>query len=655
MRALKDTSLEKQIFVQRALLSMAMVILASLVLLYRFFDLQVLRYQDFRTQAENNRIRERPLPPNRGLIYDRHGVVLAENRLTHRLELIEERSGGKLRESLAQLRQMIAISDDEMERFEQELNSHRAFESVIVKYKLSESEVARFEVERMRFPGFEVRPYLLRQYPQGELLAHVVGYVGRMDENDLERAIAEGSSARNYAQTSHFGKTGIEAFYELELHGSTGSERVETNAEGRAIRQLSQSPPISGVNLLLSIDLALQRAATEALDGRPGAIVVLDVDTGEILALVSAPSYDGNLFVSGISSLAFKALLEAPTRPLYNRAIQGGYAPGSTIKPFVGLAGLELGLRSAESRTLSTGQYALAGQRQVYRDWKVGGHGYVNLHEALAQSVNTYFYVLGVEMGIDRMSTYLANFGFGIQAGIDLRGEISGILPSRSFKRERYQQNWYPGETVISAIGQGYHLVSPLQLAVATAALANGGKLLRPRLLHARKRSLEGEPVLLPTTLTRQIPVDAAHLRTVHEGMVAVLHGPTGTARATGMNLSYQIAGKTGTAQTVGARNRQSESNNLSFEHQALFMGFAPADAPEIALALVIEHGGSGSRAAAPVARKVFDAYLRNTQSGQPQAEPAPATPAENEDSQALENIDEAELTPPIESVDQNL
>lgn len=621
---LKLNQEEVALFQRRALVAFVAVLLALMALGARYFMLQVVDHKIYAARSDRNRIAVRPLPPSRGLIFDRNGVLLADNRLAWRLELIPERSGD-LERTLAELGQLVALDADTLERFRAERKAHRSFESVPLKFKLSEDEVARFALSRFRFPGADVVPYLTRYYPHGEALAHVLGYVGRVDAADLERI----EDRREYAQTSHIGKTGIESFYERELHGRIGQEQVETNAQGRVIRELSREPAQPGEDLHLSIDLRFQQAVIAAFEGRPGAAVAIDPATGEVLAMVTLPSFDANWFVSGISHVRYRELLEAQRRPLFNRALQGGYAPGSTLKPFVGLAGLAYGLRQPQDLTLSTGAFRLQGQERPYRDWKAGGHGYVNLREALAQSVNTYFYQLALDLGIDRMHEHLRLFGLGQRTGIDLRGESSGVLPSREWKQATYKQAWYPGETVICGIGQGYHVVTPLQLAVATAQLATGGKRMRPHLLRARRGEFDSAPRMEATEAIADIAFRSQDIAAVREGLEAVLHGDTGTARAVSVGAGYRIAGKTGTAQTFGlARDQVYDETKVAenLRHQALFMGFAPADAPRIALAVVIEHGGSGSKAAAPVARRIFDAWL------------APSTPPARIDEDLLES-----------------
>jgi penicillin-binding protein 2 len=608
-RQLKDHAGEAAGFRGRALLGFLLVAVVTLVLGGRFGFLQVTSHEEFLTRSNANRIKPRPIVPARGLIYDRRGNLLADNVPAYRLEVVPEQVKD-VDVLLDELDDVMPLSPDELDRFRETYRAKRGFHPVPLKLRLTEAEVARFAVHRHRFPGVDVVPYLNRRYPYGALLAHVVGYVGRIDEADLARL----EDPARYSGATHIGKGGIERFYEEKLHGQVGFEQVEINAEGRALRVLERIPAQSGEHLYLSIDVGLQQAVVDAFAGQHGAAVAVDPRTGEVLALVSLPSYDTNPFVNGIGRAEYAALLEDPARPLFNRVLMGGYEPGSTIKPFVGLAGLELGLRTPQDTTFSTGAFRLPNQKREYRDWRRGGHGHVNLREALAQSVNTYFYQLAVDLGIDRFSGYMAQFGFGRPTGIDLPGETSGVLPSREWKERVREQAWYPGETVISGIGQGFWVASPLQLAQATATIASGG---HPHRLHLLRNTQAGfdAPLVPVVDDAPQISMvkNPANLAAITEGMVAVMHGPTGTARAYGADAQYHIAGKTGTAQRVTRKTDQvMDVNKLAFalRHNALFVAFAPAEDPRIALFVVVEHGGSGSKAAAPVARKILDAWL---------------------------------------------
>ncbi len=605
-RSIRDPFAEATLQRRRILIGFVLVFLALASLVARFAWLQVVQYEKFHGYSEKNRVKERPIVPARGLIYDRNGRLLADNVPAYRLDVVREEAG-KLEEMLPLLRQVIDLSDEETETFLTNARARRSFQPVTVKLHLSEIEVARFAVNRHRFPG----PYLNRRYPYGDLFAHVVGYVGRLDVADLDRL-----DASAYNGTTHVGKAGIERTYESRLHGQVGHEQVEVNAEGRVLRTIGREPAHAGQDLYLTIDTRLQQAVVDAFDGQSGAAVVMDPRSGELLAMVSLPSYDPNPFVSGISRKAYAALLDSPSRPLFNRALQGGYEPGSTLKPFVALTGLEMGLRTPRDTTFSSGAFRLPGQEREYRDWRRGGHGAVNLKEAMAQSVNTYFFQLAVDLGIDRLSGYLAQFGFGSPTGIDLQGEASGILPSQQWKRANRNQAWYPGETVITGIGQGFWVVTPLQLAQATAMLANGGVPIRPHLLRASQSGFDANIELEAQSQSDRAPVARAeNLAAVTEAMVAVLHGPTGTARAALAQVkpSYHVAGKTGTAQRVTRRTEASlDVSQLPFNqrHNALFIAFAPAETPRVAVMVVVEHGGSGSSVAAPIALRIVDAWL---------------------------------------------
>lgn len=606
---IKDQRAETLAYTRRALLSFALVLVVILVLLARFGELMLLRHDEFAARSERNRVKLQTLAPARGLILDREGRILAENRLAYRLELVPERVRN-LQQTLDELALLMPLDEEERERFLALVKARRAFQSLPLKMRLSDEEVASFALERYRFPGVDVVPYLTRHYPEGELFAHVIGYVGRIDPAELEKL-----DARRYASTSHIGKTGIERYYEDQLHGEVGYEKVETNVEGRVLRELDRSPPRAGNNIYLSIDAELQRAANAAMEDQVGAAVAIDPRNGEVLAFVSRPSFDANLFVGGISRRDYQALLEAPDRPLFNRALQGGYEPGSTIKPFMALAGLELGLRDVRYSIFSSGVFEIPGQTLVFRDWKRGGHGRIDVIESLAQSVNSFYYQLALDLGIDRMHAYLSQFGFGAATGIDLIGESAGILPSREWKRSRFNAPWYPGETVIAGIGQGYNVATLLQLASATAALAADGQRYQPRLAMALRESFDRPPEPLPSRpLGTPLVANPAHLQLVQRGLEAVLHSPTGTARAAAAGSSYKMAGKTGTAQRVSRSRDERVTRQLRAGqgNQALFVGYAPTDNPQIAVAVVIEQGGSGSQAAAPVARRIFDAWLQS-------------------------------------------
>ncbi len=605
---LKDQVLEGSSFVRRAMISFVFVIVAITLLSLRYVYLQVISHDEFSTRSINNRVRVVPVAPNRGLIYDRRGRPIAQNLPAYRLELVPEKVKNP-EEAILALGEFIDFPDDVLERFQRARKQRHVFDSVPLKFNLSGEEVARFVVDRHRFPGVEVVPYLARYYPYGELLTHVLGYVGRLDENDLQRV-----DAGNYRGTTHIGKVGIERYYEHELHGVSGVEKIETNVQGRRLRVLDRQDPVHGDDLILSLDVLVQQAAWDALGERAGAVVAIDPNDGSVLAMVSKPAFDANAFVRGISGKDYRAILNAPNRPLFNRALQGGYGPGSTIKPFIGLAGLELGVVTPDKRVFSTGKYFLPGQERPYHDWKPGGHGWVDIYDALEQSVNTYFYQLSLDMGIDRMHDYLARFGFGSRTGLDLLGENPGILPSRQWKRGRYGQPWYPGETIIAGIGQGFNVATPLQLANALAALVNGGTRFSPRLLFAVKSAGDGQAQRREAPVVQQVPVqNPANWDVVREGMRRVVHGVKGTARAIRPESGFQIAGKSGTAQVVAqvdGEKQNARKTSRRLRHHALFIAYAPFRDPGIVVAVVVEHGGGGSAEAAPVARAVIDSWL---------------------------------------------
>jgi penicillin-binding protein 2 len=607
-RAIKDTLLETRLFRSRATFGLVVIVLGTVLLLARYTWLQVVAHEEFSARSNSNRVRVIPVDPNRGLIYDRRGRPLAENLPAYRLELVPEKAGD-LEDTLRRLASIVELPQDARERFARDRQRFREFDAVPLKFNLSEVEVARFALDRHRYPGVEITPYLSRNYPYRELLTHVLGYVGRIDEEDLQRL-----DAADYRATSHTGKSGIERQYEAALHGHSGVETVETNAGGRVIRSLERTDPVHGDDLILSLDIQVQQAAWNALGDRPGAVVAIDPNDGAVLAMVSKPAFDPNLFVHGISSADYQAILASPGRALFNRVVQGGYEPGSTFKPFFGLAGLELGVTTADKKIFSSGNFYLPGLDRPFRDWRKGGHGWVNVVDALEQSVNTYFYQLALDLGIDRMHDYLAQFGFGEVTGLDLPGEVTGVLPSRAWKLAEHQQPWYPGETVNSGIGQGYNVVTPLQLAVAVATLANGGRRFAPQLLYTSKEAGNQQATRRPAVEILQVPVvNEQNWDTVREGMRRVVHGSAGTARALQPLNGYEMAGKSGTAQVIAIAQDQEYNESLvaaNLRHHALFIGFAPVGRPTIAVAAVVENGGGGSRQAAPVVKAVIDAWL---------------------------------------------
>ncbi len=607
-KPLRDAVRENQVFRARALTGLVLVGLAFCILVARFTWLQVFQHEEFTTRSEDNRVKLRALAPNRGLIYDRKGRILADNRPAYRLELIPEQVED-LDLTLAELGALFPISEDDLERFQKLKKARHSFQSVPVRFRLTESEVARFAIDRHRFPGVDIVPYQTRVYPMGPEFAHVLGYVGRLDAEDLKRV-----DASRYSATAHIGKTGIESYYESELHGDVGHERVEINVQGRVLGSLEREPPASGKNLYLTIDAELQQVAMQALSGYTGAIVAVEPLTGDLLALVSAPSFDPNQFIGGVSRENYQTLISSPDRPLFNRALQGGYEPGSTLKPYIALAGLESGTIPLSHTVFSSGFFQLPGQDRRYRDWKRGGHGSVDVVGAIEQSVNVFFYQLAYDLGINSIHDYLAQFGFGQPTGIDLRGESSGILPSTQWKRQVHGLPWYPGETVITGIGQGFTVTTPLQLAQAAAVIAARGHSPRIHLMDRLQDPASGDWEA-PTRQELNVPiVDNRNWEAVIQGMARVIHGERGTARPYWGNASpYQFAGKSGTAQVYGLEEGEEyveEEVATHLRHHALFIAFAPVESPQIAVSVVVEHGGGGARVAAPIARRVIDAYL---------------------------------------------
>jgi penicillin-binding protein 2 len=636
-REIKNLHLEKARFHTRLRVGLAFLLVLTLILFARLVYLQVFERARYATLAESNRITLVPIPAPRGRILDRNGAVLAENFSGYTVELTPSKMVS-LDATLAEIARLIEVSPRQKLLFRRLLAESHEFESVPLKSKLTDAEVGVLLANRYRLPGVEVRARLFRNYPAGTSLAHVVGYIGRINDRDLARIAARGETV-NYKGNTHIGKVGLEEYYETILHGRTGFDQVETDAHGRAVRILARVPPVPGRDLVLNLDLGMQKVAEHAFGEYRGAMIALDVQTGGVLAMVSKPGFDPNLFVDGIDTATWKELNESIDTPMVNRALRGGYPPGSTIKPFLALGALELGLRRPEDGFQDPGFYSLPNSRHRYRDWKPSGHGWVDMHQAIVQSCDTYYYRLAVDMGIDRMHDFLAPLGFGQKTGIDLSGEFAGILPSKQWKQQRWKKPWYVGETVIAGIGQGYHVTTPLQLAAATASLANGQQYHAPRLVR-EVRSEGAQGGMAPTPgISRPLNYRPAHLDVVRTAMEDVLR-PGGTAVLAGANAPYRIAGKTGTAQVVsikqGARYDASRTAERHRDH-ALFVAFAPAEAPRIAVAVMVENGGHGGSTAAPMARAVFDYALLGLRpaamadgavpTGQPPDQGAPPAP----------------------------
>lgn len=608
--ALKNLRLEFQIFRERAIISAGLVAVTFLILLIRLFDLQITNHAHFQTLSQENHVRILPVAPTRGLIFDRNEMLLADNKPNYQL-VITPTQVKSMTKLLTDIQELVEIEEHELERFFKTIKRKQSFQPTPVKFNLSDEEVARFAVNQHRFAGVEIEANSTRFYPQKNNFAHALGYVGRINEKEL--AVID---KQNYDGTTHIGKLGIEKRYEDLLHGKVGYQHVEINAQGRKLRVLPEKaqPSSPGVDIQLSLIAELQEVAQQALGEENGAVVAIDPNNGEVLAFVSQPNYDPNAFVNGIGQQAYSELRDNENRPLFNRALIGQYPPGSTIKPLVALAGLHYEI-TWPSKTMVAGPYfRLPGKTRRYRDWKKGGHGLVNMNSAIAQSCDVYFYDLGHRLGIDRMHEFLSMFGLGRTTQLDTVGEASGILPSTEWKRRARGEAWFPGETVITGIGQGYMLTTPLQLAMMTATIAMQGKVFQPRFVRATR--IPGElsfsmidPKPLPPIKIRQ-PSD---WQEIHNAMVNVVHASNGTARRIGFDAQYQIAGKTGTAQVFGIGQDEeydAEKIDKKLRDHALFIAYAPAENPTIAVAVIVENGGSGSSAAAPVARKVLDAYL---------------------------------------------
>jgi penicillin-binding protein 2 len=580
------------------------------ILLVRFFYLQAARHTYYQTLSESNRIAVVPIVPNRGLILDRNGVVLARNYSGYTLEINQNKTAD-IEATINDLSTLVTITNKDRKRFKKLLTESHNFETLVIRNRLSDEEVARFAAQQYRFPGVEIKARLFRDYPFGEKTSHLIGYIGRI--NDAEEGQLEDSDlAANYRGSDYIGKTGLEQSYESDLHGTTGIEQVEVDAGGRAVRMLSRTVPVSGNTLILSIDAKLQEIAEKSFGEYRGALVAIDPNNGEVLAFVSKPGYDPNPFIDGIDTQSWDELNNSPDVPLNNRALRGQYPPGSTIKPFMALAGLNFHTRTPEQTINDPGVYYLPGSSRQYRDWKAGGHGSVNMFKAIQMSCDTYFYGLATEMGIDNISAFLARFGFGKKTGIDLEGETSGLLPSQEWKRKRYQQIWYPGDTVSVGIGQGYTLVTPLQLAVATATLANNGVAYKPHLVKEVQSPRNSENRFIAKDPLYDLAIEPKNLDLVRRAMVAVTQ-PGGTAVFASLGAPYQIAGKTGTAQVVAMKQGEKyDAKKIDERHRdhAWFIAYAPAENPRIALAILAENGGHGGGTAAPIARKVLDYYL---------------------------------------------
>ena len=598
---------EDAIVRQRLKAAGIIALILAAILLARLYSLQVSQYARYQTLSLDNHIRLQALSPVRGLIMDRNGAVLAQNTAVYALKVTPERVPD-MDLMLAEVGQIVDLSDREIIAFKQASSRRPGFKKQVLKTQLNDAEAAKFAVNEYRFPGVTLEAVLHRDYPFAELTAHFLGYVGRISEKDQNRLEEE-----KYKGISHTGKSGIEKQYEHALVGNTGFEEVEIDAHGRTLRTISREGAKPGDNLRLTIDIELQREARRALGASRGAVVAMDPSSGEVLAMVSNPSFDPNLFVDGIDHATYSALRSLKDKPFLNRALYGRYAPGSTIKPIFAEVVIEEGIDPEES-VFCPGWYMLPGSTRQYRCWKKTGHGQVDLHAAIEQSCDVYFYEMGKRLGIGQMSDVLKKFGLGSQSGVDLPGEPDGLVPTAEWKLATRNEPWYPGEDLITAIGQGFLMTTPLQLARVASILANRGRVVQPRLLMAKNDPLSGEPIDSNTKKnTHNLQINTETMDRVIRAMTAVMSSPRGTARMSGRRSAYSIAGKTGTAQVIAiAQGEEYDEDSLKeeFRDHALFIAFAPVENPKIAIAVVVENGGSGAGVAAPVARKVLDHFF---------------------------------------------
>jgi penicillin-binding protein 2 len=599
---------EYRLFRARAIVAAIFVFIALSLVLIRLVYLQVSRFDHYTTLSKENYQKRIPIPPVRGLIYDRNGALLADNHIEY--VLAAKRDDVKdMKGTLKRLMQLLPITPQDVTKFKQKLRVNSRFQPVVLRKDMTEEEIAIFSANRLRFEGFNVSVRMQRNYPLGSVASHLLGYVGRIDKKDLKKI-----DNAEYSGSTHIGKTGVEKYYETRLHGKAGYELTEVDAHGKPQLKLDDEAPIAGEDLYLSIDLELQIRAEELLREHNGAVVAIDPRNGEILAMASMPSYDPNLFVNGISYANYNALRDNPDRPLYNRALQGSYPPGSTIKPMAALSGLSAGVITPSSAVYGKGFFQIPGNKHRFRCWKKAGHGHISLNRAIYQSCDVYFYDLAFRMGIKRYSKAMNRFGFGLKTGIDLPSERSALMPTAEWKRKRYDQFWYPGDTVNTGIGQGYFTATPLQLAQATATLATHGRRFRPHILRATRISRNlPEKLVTPEQLPSVGVTKLRYWDDVIRGMVNVVHGEHGTGRRSGAGAKYRFAGKTGTAQVFGiAQNKTYDARKLKkkLHDHSLFVAFAPVKNPRIAIAVIAENAGGGSKVAAPLARKLLDTYL---------------------------------------------
>lgn len=625
----RDKKAERNLFARRTLVAFLGILLLTGVLFTNIYQLQIVNFDTYQTRSNGNRIKLLPLPPTRGLIYDRYGKLLAENLTFFGLYIVPEKTEN-LDRTLHELRYIVGLTDNDIENFKKERRRGTRYTPILLKPNLTEEQIARFAVSGYQYPSLDVRPYFKRYYLYGEIMTHILGYVGKINDKDVER-LKKDEKFANYSGSSDMGKLGIERYYEDELHGTTGFEEVEINNRGKVIRKLREQPSVAGKSIYLTIDLELQRYITDLLAGQKGAIVVLDPKDSGVLAMVSTPSYDNNLFVDGISSEDYKRLLNDPARPLYSRATQGVYPPASTVKPFIAVAAQTENVISQNTTIFDPGYWVLPNTTKRFRDWKKSGHGYTDLNKAITESSDTYFYQVAHSMGIDRLSDWMKRFGFGVPTGIEIQEETAANMPTREWKQKRYKRPWVQGDTISVGIGQGYWTATPLQVAKATAVLVNNGKVNTPHLMKAIEVSTlkpYEDPLLYPDiTEAKQSYWDAAK-----RGMYNVVNSALGTGRKAFAGANYRVAGKSGTAQVFSLKeNEKYNAAGLKKElhDHAWFTAYAPYENPRLVVTVILENAGGGSSNAAPLARKVMDYYLNQRL---PQVEKYNATIQQKED-----------------------
>ena len=603
------------------------IILLIFVLLANLADLQISNFSYYSTKSNNNRIEIIPIPPSRGMIYDRNGTPLAINNITYQLNIVPDKTKN-LNEQFEQLKKIVDLTDEDIENFQKERRNYRAHRPVPLKENLTDKQIARFIVDQHRFPFVSIVKIQHRYYPYGSSLTHILGYISKINSQDKQR-LEEQNKASNYVATFNIGKMGIERYYEDVLHGTAGNEKVEVNSRGRIVRLLEQHPPQAGEDIYLSINLKLQLYIESLLAGRKASVVAIDPNNGEVLAMVSTPSYDSNDFVGGISSKKYKELLNDPSKPLFNRALLGAYPPASTVKPFISIAALSEGVVSPKSVINDPGWWQLPGTERRYRDWLKWGHGRVDVLRAIEESVDTYFYQVAYDMGIDRLNLWMKKFGYGERTGIDIspNEESRAVMPSREWKMKRHKKSWLQGDTIPVGIGQGYWTATPMQMVKALSIMINNGKTFTPHFLLYKKSDIintnQNQPKIEPSKYVENnslININPAYWALAKEGMHRVMFGSHGTARKVYADAKYQAAGKSGTAQVYGLKENETYNANHIPEHlrdHALFIAYAPYDKPKIALAIVLENGGGGSSNGGAVARKILDYYLEGDNSAE--------------------------------------